>query len=250
MNNFYFNNHWLSQFGGRILDLPQYEIAMRDFDTVIIPGQSAEVLQENDRYQNVNFSRKIAFLPFINGLSAKQLSNSIINWFVNSPGYQVYRDSYNPGYFTKAFIKNVDAIVRELPSLLTTTIEFSRCAYWYSDSGQKEKLLPLNTVVKLINNENTIANPIIKIKKGSSQTSSTAGRLKVNGTIITLYCPLDCDYAILNGENLQYWGYKTDGTKVFVSEILPPPLIIGENIIELTASKGSEISVVPNWRRL
>lgn len=250
MNNLYFNNHWLSSFGGRILDLPQYEIAQRDFNALVIPGRDMELLEENNRYNNVEFKRKIAFLPYINELTARQLANSIIKWLTNSQGYQIYRDTYNTGYFTKAYLSKTEAIVRELPTLLTTTLNFSRSAFWYSDVGQIPKDLTVHIPIKLYNHEGIPSKPIIRINRDNAQSSELAAKLKINDIEINLHCPRNYDYAILNGENMQYIAYAADGTKTFVNDVLPPDLQIGENIIELTADRSNGISIIPNWRRL
>lgn len=250
MHNLYYNNHWLSHFGGRILDLPQYEIAQRDFNAVVIPGRDMELLEDNNRYNNVEFKRKIAFLPYLNEVTANILAKSIINWLTGSRGYQLYRDTYNPGYFTKAYITQTETIVRELPTLLTTTLNFSRSAFWYSDLGQISKPLTLKVPIELNNPEHLASKPIIRINKGSAQNSDLAAKLKINDVEINLKCPLDCDYAILDGENMQYIAYDSNDNTTFVSDVLPPDLRIGENIIELTADKSSGVSIIPNWRRL
>lgn len=250
MNNFYFNNHWLSNFGGRILDLPQYEIAQRDFNAVVIPGRDMELLEDNNRYNNVEFKRKIAFLPYINELTARQLANGIIKWLTSSKGYQVYRDTYNPGYFTKAYITKTEAIVRELPTLLTTTLNFSRGAFWYSDVGQVSETLALREPIQLYNCEKIESKPIIRINRDNTQSSNLVAKLKINDVEISLYCPQNYDYAILDGENQQYIAYAADGSTTFVSDVLPPDLKPGENIIELTADRSNGVSIIPNWRRL
>ena len=104
MHNFYFGGKWLSYFGGRITQAPQHEIPVRDVSTVEIPCRDGDVLLDNGRWQNVEFEREISFLPYLSELSAKHLARAVIEWLTLNQGYQKYKDTYNPGYFTEAYI--------------------------------------------------------------------------------------------------------------------------------------------------
>ena len=92
---------------------------------------------DNGRWQNVEFEREICFLPYLSELSAKHLARAVIEWLTLNRGYQKYKDTYNPGYFTEAYISNTDDIVRELPTLLTTKSNStaSRGGFQSLDSG-------------------------------------------------------------------------------------------------------------------
>ncbi len=250
MHNLYFNGRWLSQFGGRILTAPQYELAQRDIERIVIPGKDEEILQDNGRYKNVDFQRKIAMLPYLNGLSARQLANSAIEWLTSSSGYQIYRDTYHPGYFTKAYLVKSDEIICELTTFLSTTLNFSRIAYWYSDEGQQARELTDGVTLELRNPEKTIAKPIIKIVRDNSIANNLLGKLIINSAEINLLCPYGYDYAILNGETMQYIAYAADGRTVFVSDTLPPDLPPGNNLITLHGNRVRSVSIIPNWRRL
>ncbi len=250
MHNFYFNGRWLSQFGGRILTTPQYEISQRDIERIEIPGKDMEILQDNGRYKNVDFKRKIAMLPYLTESTARQLVGSLINWLTSSNRYQIYRDTYNPGYFTKAYLVKPDEILCELPSLLTTTLNFSRVAYWYSDKGQQAQELTKDVTLKLYNNEKTAAKPIIKVIRNPSISSDLAAKLIINSKEINLLCPYGYDYAVLNGETMQYIAYAADGSSTFVSDTLPPDLQSGTNTVTLTMNRAQSVSIIPNWRRL
>lgn len=252
MHNFYFGNKWLSYFGGRIAQAPQHEIPVRDVSTVEIPCRDGDILLDNGRWQNVDFEREICFLPYLSELSAKHLARAVIEWLTLNQGYQKYKDTYNPGYFTEAYISNVDDIVRELPSLLTTKIKFNRKPWWYSNLGQQTIDFEVNKPIVLHNPEKYESLPTIVItnKQSMSVKNAAVATVSINGEQFSLKCPGGYNYAILDGESLQYIAYKSDGTTDFVDDTMPPKFKTGKNQIIVTAYKNATMSLKPNWRRL
>lgn len=252
MHNFYFGDKWLSYFGGRITKAPQHEIPVRDVSTVEIPYRDGDILLDNGRWQNVDFEREICFLPYLSELSAKQLARAVIEWLTLSQGYQKYKDTYNPGYFTEAYISNSDDIVRELPSLLTTKIKFNRKPWWYSELGQQTIDFEVNKPIVLHNPEKYESLPTIVItnKQSMSAKNAAVATVSINGEQFSLKCPGGYNYAILDGKSLQYISYKSDGTTDFVDDTMPPKLKTGKNQIIVTAYKNATMSLKPNWRRL
>lgn len=251
MHNFYFADKWLSYFCGRFVQAPQHEISKRDISAIEIPYKDGDILLDNGRWQNVEFEREICFLPYLSEMSAHHLAKAVTEWLTLNQGYQKYKDTYNPGYFTKAYISNIDSIVRELPSLLTTKIKFNRVPWWYSEIGAKPIELEVNKAVNLRNPEKYISLPTIKITNTNTSSSSSAkANLTINGTKYILSCVAGYDYALLDGESMQYRAYKSDGTSKFINDTLPPEFSTGNNQVTVTAVSNAEISITPNWRRL
>lgn len=251
MHNFYFGGKWLSYFGGRITKAPQHEIPVRDASTVEIPCRDGDVLLDNGRWKNVEFEREISFLPYLSELSAKHLARAVIEWLTLNRGYQKYKDTYNPGYFTEAYISNTDDIVRELPTLLTTKIKFNRKPWWYSELGQRTIDFEVNKSVSLHNPEQYESLPTIIITNTNVSDGTTAiAKININGESLHLKCAAKYDYAVLDGETMQYIAHKSDGTTNFVDDTIPPKLKVGDNQMVVTTYKNALLSIKPNWRRL
>lgn len=259
MHNFYFGGNNLAQFGGRILQPPSYHIAARDGELFELPGRSGDFFQDNKRYKNKEFSLKIEFLPFLTQENRVQLARSVINWLSGLIGYQIYRDTYNPGYFTKAVLTNFDEIVQELSKLLTTTLTFSRLPFWYRNDGQNVIEVPSDGSELIINNPEPLsAAPIIMHTNNGRDVN---GVLSINGVELTFpssipsgnisgSTSIQIDNHILDGVARQFTAKSTSNGKVYVNSLLPPDLIPGDNTVRLVSGKWSEFNIIPNWRRL
>lgn len=249
MHNFYFAGHSLSEFAGRIAQAPSHQIAQRDFEFVEIPGRSGDLVQDNGRYNNVSFSLQIYFLPFLSKQTAKQLAYAVIDWLGAFNGYQEYRDSYNPGYYTKAIITNFETIIRELPTFLSTTIQFSRVPFWYRLDGRNEIELPYGSYVRLNNPEPLVAEPTVFYTQASLNSLPA---LTINSKYVGL-TGTKSDYVKyeLNLIEKFYKGYDSNGIATHISPLLPPELPSGENILRsFTTPTYGTFSIVPHWRRL
>lgn len=247
MHNFKFGNHSLSEFGGRILKAPSHSIAERDFELIEIPGKNGALFVDNGKYRNVPYEIPICLMPFLSETTARQLAYAIIDWLAPLKGYYEYRDTYNPGYFTRAVLTNIDEIKRELPNLLTTKLSFSREPYWYRTDGLNEIEFSNDKTPVILNNPEPFeALPIITLY--DIETTEKAA-VNINGSTANMPGENGCVERVLDGMNMQYIGYKTDGTKKHLGPQLPSPLSIGKNKIFGMAHSGS-FKIIPNWRRL
>ena len=243
MRSFSFNNVSLSSFGGRLLQPPSHMIASRNKNFQKIYGQSGDEIIDNESYDNVKFKLKIGFLPLVAQQTAQNLAKAVIDWLAPlQDDYYIYRDTFNPGYFTNATITNFDEVVQELRTYLTATIEFNRVPYWYSDSG----LTPLTFTDQalLVNPEVYTAEPIITL---TAATSLQNVKLTING--VETAFNVGSDFANIFDCVLKQNYRIIDGRKVYLSTNLPPDLSAGENLITLSSSQVT-CSIVPNWRRL
>lgn len=243
MRSFSFNNISLSSFGGRLLQPPSHTIAARNKKFQKIYGQSGDEIIDNESYDNVKFKLKIGFLPLVAQQTAQNLARAVIDWLAPlQDGYYIYRDTFNPGYFTKAAIMNFDEIVQELRTYLTATIEFNRVPFWYKDGG----LTPLTFTDQalLVNPEVYTAEPIITLT-----AATTLQNIKLNINGVETAFNIGSQYANIF-DCVAKQNYKIqNGQKVYLSTNLPPDLSAGENLITLSSSQVT-CSIVPNWRRL
>lgn len=244
MRSFTFNGVSLSSLGGRITEAPFHTVASRDVEQVKIYGQSGDELIDNQSYNNVPITVKIAFLPYKTSQTANDIARAVIDWLAPLQGaYYTYTDSWNSGYFTKARLTNFDEVKRELRTLLTATLKFSRVPYWYKNSGTDS--ITFSNQIMLINPESYPSEPVLQL----TSPETTNVRIEFNGTPVEvmIYNFQQLPH-FLDGVRKQYYRIL-NGEKDYISPAVPPELAPGENIITLSDSRIS-CTLTPNWRRL
>lgn len=258
MHDFTFNGVSLRSLGGRITEAPFHTVASRDVEQVKIYGQSGDEVIDNQSYNNVAFSVKIAFITYKTAMTANDIARAVIDWLAPLQGaYYTYTDSWNDGYFTKARLTNFDEVKRELRTLLTATLKFSRVPYWYSNSGLTPvEYLNGNSDNVLHNPESYDAEPIYQFI--SARPSGDTVNVTVNGQTGSALLS-DSDYprnTIYCFDNVRRQFYfEAAGQKHYLSAVLLPDLQPGDNTIRFnlngSLTTGSfSLKVIPNWRRL
>lgn len=264
MQNFKFGKHWLSQFGGRLLESPKIEIAQRAVEIIEIPGKDGSLFQDLGYYKNVEFERKIGMLSPLAGVTSKELIDSFINWLGYSIGYQEFRDTQHNGFFTKAILTNFESVERELRIYSSATLKFNRLPVWYSDAGQVEKTFTINTAnraFKLLNPYQLDAKYFLKIYTETSKTSTV--QLGINYQGFCFHKPSGYDYVEIDLENLTVKSVNSSNksTKVeppgtymqYPLNRIPLSLQPGENIVTFDSTQSNppvKIEIIPKWRKL
>lgn len=256
MHDFSYNGVSLSGLAGRILQAPVHTVAKRNVEMVKIYGRSGDDVIDNESYDNVDFSLKIGFLPHLTAYNAQTLAEAVIDWLAPlQNGYYTYRDTLNNGYFTQALLKNFGEVKRELRTLLTATLRFSRVPYWYSDAGAVA-VTAVNGYAKLHNPEQYDAEPVIDIQYTGSSSSNAHMYIKGNGTefadiVIGGITPTH----ILDAVTGQHYR-MVDGAKVYLSPVLPPNIPANTTYTYSAFIQGHSwgedftMQITPNWRRL
>lgn len=263
MHSFTFGGKNLLQFGGRILQAPFHTVAKRNIELVKIYGQSGDEIIDNESYDNVPFSVQICFMPLLAQKTAKELAYAVIDWLAPlQNGYYEYRDTYNPGYFTKAVLTNFESVQRELKTLLTTTLEFSRVPFWYSDAGQRNISIANGSAENvLLNPEQYPAEALYEFwyaRGYQSDEISETLNVSINGIEATVNVvkpsgAISRSYYFDTPAKQFY--YIDNGKKVYEGNLVLPELNPGENIMKFNlngslASGTFRFEVTPNWRRL
>ena len=246
MHNFSFGGKNLLQFGGRILQAPSHTIAKRNTQRAKIYGKSGDVIIDNESYDNVDFSLKICFMPYLTGKTAHDLAYAIIDWLAPLQNdYYEYRDTYNSRFFTQAVLTNFDELVRELPTLLTATLKFSRVPFWYSNDGTRG--LTFNNQALFVNPENYPSEPVLNLTYTGSGTLTV--QITFNGAPIEITMGvMPLNNQIIDGVQKQHYRVE-NGEKIYLSRVVPPDLVPGDNIIAFNTSQVT-CTLTPNWRRL
>ena len=246
MHDFSFNGVSLRSLGGRITEAPFHTVASRDVEQVKIYGQSGDEVIDNQSYNNVPFTVKIAFITYKTAMTANDIARSVIDWLAPLQGaYYTYTDSWNVGYFTKARLTNFDEVKRELRTLLTATLKFSREPFWYSNDGTQG--LTFNNQGLLVNPENYPSEPVLNLTYTGGSTITV--RITFNGAPIEITMggtPLNNQ--IIDGVQKQHYRVA-NGEKIYLSRVVPPDLVPGDNIIAFDTSQVI-CTITPNWRRL
>lgn len=246
MRSFSFNGVALSSFGGRITEAPFHTVASRDVEQVKIYGQSGDEVIDNQSYNNVAFSVKIAFITYKTTQTANDIARAVIDWLAPLQGaYYTYTDSWNPGYFTKARLTNFDEVKRELRTLLTATLKFSRVPFWYSNDGAYG--VTFNNQGLFVNPELYPSEPVLNLTYTGSGNITV--RITFNGVPIEITMgTTPVNNQILDGVRKQHYRVE-NGSKIYISKAVPPDLVPGDNIIAFNASQVT-CTLTPNWRRL
>lgn len=246
MRDFSFNGVSLSSFGGRIIKAPRHTIATRDKTFTKIYGQSGDELIDNGSYNNVTFSVEIGFFTFVSQQTAQQLASAIINWLAPlQDGYYVYRDSENTGYFTRAALVNFDQVEQEMRTFLKATLTFNRVPFWYSNSGTHG--ITFNNQGVFANPENYPSEPVLNLTYTGSRTVPV--RIAFNGSPIGITMgSMPLNNQIIDGVQKQHYRVE-NGNKIYLSNVLPPDLVPGDNLIAFDTSQVI-CTLTPNWRRL
>lgn len=255
MRDFTFNGVSLRSLGGRITEKPYHTIAKRRVEREKIYGKSGDDFIDSGSYENVDFSVKIALLPYTRGQTAQQAARAVIDWLAPlQNAYYEYRDTENSGYFTQAVLTNFAQIERELRTMLTATLQFSRLPYWYSDEGTRQIDLGNKSTV-LVNPELYSAEPIVTFTyTGSAAAANLRGVVTVNDSTVRFSVSPTNNLHIFDSVEKQH--YRTDdGVKTYLGLELLPELLTGENRISgglenATSFTSYSVSVIPNWRRL
>ena len=246
MRSFTFNGVSLRSLGGRITEAPFHAVASRDVDQVKIYGQSGDEVIDNKSYNNVPFTVKIAFLPYKTAQTANNIARAVIDWLAPLQGaYYTYTDSWNDGYFTKARLTNFDEIKRELRTLLTATLKFSRVPFWYKNSGTTG--ITFSDQGLFVNPEIYPSEPVLNLTYTGSGNITV--RITFNGAPIEIAMgSTPVNNQILDGVRKQHYRVQ-NGNKIYLSDVLPPDLVPGDNIIAFSDSRVT-CTLTPNWRRL
>lgn len=244
-HTFYFNGHFLYELGAVIAQPPTHITSMRDINFESIPGRSGDSIVDNGRYENKTLSFPIRAVPTFCDLSLQDFKYKLAEWLqVGDCTYKEYRDTYNPGYYRKGIVTEIEKTVAVKRDVYETTITFNFDPFLYSREGLTEIAVNSNNYT-ITNREKWDAEPIIKVNGNGLFTitvNTDVIEITLDGTEITIDKPNEDVYYTSTGISC---NDKIDAVRL---PILKP----GAN--EITYSTGSgtgfTMKIIPNWRRL
>lgn len=259
-HNFIFNGKSLRDLGFYISPVPRYNIAPRAFDVENISGLDGSIIEDKGYYENVEESYEIVSVPCkVSATTTPELVNLFAAWLsptVDSLKYCILRDTYHPGYFTYAFCKKIDEITVNADRCISTTVTFSRKAFWYSDVGTKSISVTVDGIasgsaksIAIHNPEKYVSLPKITIYgKGALTLQSDAIRsLTLSARDLS---PITLDSET---QNATFSGSYMYNPNSYVSGTSFPRFTAGKNTLSIAAGEDgafTKIEIIPRWRRL
>lgn len=250
LHTFYFNGHFLHELGAVITQPPTLIAPKRDVEFFSIPGKSGDSIIDNGRYENKTLRFPIRAVPTFCNLSLQDFKYKLSDWLqVGDYNYKEYRDTYNPGYFRKGVVTEIEETVAVERDVYETAVTFNFDPFLYSDAGRQVHTYSSSLITApayLQNPEKWESEPIIKVSGNGMFTVSIGG----NSFTITLESS-DGEITIDKpSENV----YDSDGNDCNgkISAMKLPTLKAGKNKIQLSALNYTDFAmkIIPNWRRL
>ena len=162
------------------------------------------------------------------------------------------RQTYNNGYFTKAICKSIDKIEYKADKCVSTILNFSRQAFWYSDEGQKAIMynLPASSTaeINIYNPEKFDSVPYIKLSYNQDVS------LEINNTLMQIKAVFAKDESIIELDSELHSAFSglSDMNNYLQCNYFPK-FKPGWNTIKLLSQKSNAfntIEIIPRWRRL
>lgn len=248
--DFSFGGTWISELGAMVSERTELEIAQREGELIKIQGKDGDDYIDYGSYKNVDMSRPVSMISK-HGISAEQKAQNFIYEYAYLQGYQLYEDTDHPDLVTEAVLQNFDEVNKEMRSMYSTTLKFSRKPFWFLKSGLEYKAVDLSpeTPIVTFNNPYKVeSKPIIKILATGGSPTAVTYKLTVGGTETTYT-------AGINGNSITIIDCEKQTIKVGTSYgnfEVPKGFGIGENTFKLTAGKSriTSIEISPRWRCL
>ena len=233
--------------GFAIANYPIHTIAQRDLSFTSVIGRSGDSIVDNKRYKNVDMPiYQINSIPHLVKADNKyELEKELLDWLNTESGdYGKLYDTTILGYFCYAVCTGISEIVTtNLNKYLSTSIQFNRKPFWYSDKGQ-ETVETTSQEFELLNPETLESEPYIKVK-GSGRRWLYVNEEKFS---------LDVDEYIELDTELQTAFKGTENQNTSVDCDYMPVFKSGTNNIRIdykpSTASFNGVEIIPRWRRL
>lgn len=244
-HTFWYDGKFLSDLGAVISQRPTYYVSTPDIEFFKILGKNGSAIIDYNRYENITFKVPIRAVPAYCDMTIKDFSYKLTEWLrTGDVEYKIYKDTYNPNYFRKAVVTEIDDIVAVQKDVYETTITFNCDPFLYSKSGLTEIEVNSNNYT-ITNREKWDAEPIIKVNGNGLFTitvNTDVIEITLDGTEITIDKPNEDVYYTSTGISC---NDKIDAVRL-------PFLKPGANEITYSTGLGTgfTMTIIPNWRRL
>lgn len=248
MDTFSFNGRTLSELGAVITEPPHYEVAVRELENISIPGKSGDIIIDKERFKNVLLKYKVTHVPTLSDLRSDEFVTALSAWLLTVYNYCELRDTYNAGYFRKAFCTSIGSPTAETSNAVETTITFDCAPFWYSDSGTHPVVLTPTAGTaqwQYHNPEAWAADPVIRIEGSGDFVIAVTGAK----TILLQISDVDGG-VIIDTPHENVTDFSGSDVNDLVSGNLLPYLSPGSGTVTISGENAFTATLIPNWRRL
>lgn len=231
--------------------------AVEGYEAINVPGR-APLFGSDPVYDNIDISYDLRLLPDpeieggaivdVSLVDEAVLGNEslagiasaprwVANWIRGTGGYQIIRDSYNPGYFRKGFATNQIPIERVIKNFGRASINFSCDPFLYPDTGNDVITLTASGTVD--NPEWYESLPYIKCH-GNGNVTLTVNGQTISITGVSGYVEVDCESMDCHKGSQNLNGNMSPANF--------PTFLPGENSVSFTGCE--KVEIIPRWRTL
>lgn len=228
---FEFNGQRSTDFGLTINEIPTHNIASRRVEEYEVPGRNGVLIQDSGAFSTV----EQIYNCWFRSKTPPEYVREIASWLIGAKGFQILRDSYDPGVFRKARFSGQMQLENWMRRFGRLEVVFT-C--------QPERWLDEGAVVQTLTNGDDVHNRWMRALPVIALTGNGAGVLNVGDYTVTLSnIP---GTMILDADTQN--AYNTTGNLNSLVT-LPggfPTLEQGQNII--TWSGGiTSVKITPRW---
>lgn len=220
-----------NDYGIYLTDAGVYGIAEKDVEAVSVAGRNGDLLFDNHRYLNKNFSYPALIIE-----NFERNYSEFINFLMSQKGYMRLEDSFMPEFYVMAtYVGGSDPskVVRKGKDGVFQ-LPFNRKPQRFLKEGEKAITITSNTTLHSTYRMDAL--PLVR--------AYGTGSVTINGVTITIntadtYTDIDCD------TQNAYKGSTNCNGKITLNNGEFFKLKTGDNSISLSGI--SQIEIKPNW---
>ncbi|MBQ8166639.1 MAG: hypothetical protein IJZ96_06355 [Lachnospiraceae bacterium] len=213
-------------------------------ESVNVPGRGNIIIDrkadplDNDEYEDISKVYQVHMIPdSVAEQSVEIVSRAMFKWLYKTTAYKELKDSYEPGYYRKAYISEMITVDRIAQGLLSSlAIPFTASAYKYLVSGKDE--ITLTTGGMLYNPEGFTASPLI-IAHGSGNIVLT---INDRSHIFSI----DSNVIYIDSEKMNSYDAAGNLKNSNTQFTYYPKLVAGTNDISWTGNL-TKLVIIPRW---
>ena len=230
-----FNNIASDTLGIVVETIPNYEMPLKKYERIHVPGRNGDIIVDSGDYNNVNRVYNVAIVR--EGASAPVVSRDLSKW-LNQPGYHRLEDSYQPDVYMMAAYESESTITNLFNAAGRAEITFNRMPQRFLKSG--EVPLIFDTTNRTITNPtDQIALPIVKVY-GNGAGTVTIGPHVMTISSMNGYIYIDSTKEDIYKDLTNMNGYVT------ITNGFPKIVSYGDLPVKFTGGV-TRVDIIPNW---
>lgn len=251
LNWFEFLGRNSQDFGIVITDYDAFSSPQRETATVKIFGRNGDIIQSNNRYDNVSVSYHCVLLPHERWHSLEQQINAVKLWLNGSvDGYSELTDSYNSNVYRMAHFDGAIKPTKQ-GTVWGFDVNFSCEPFRYGIETERVITIPENGLtLNLTDYEAVYGIPLITLYPVSGGTTMTFSLNNTNWfTVSDKKTFIDSKAGKVYDVDGNFRFYHNGNASTFIAPKGMPILNNGENVLEVSEPETSGIFKIAIWKR-